>query len=29
VTAAESAAVRDPAQGVRVDVGARMRGMWR
>jgi DNA helicase II / ATP-dependent DNA helicase PcrA len=29
VTAAESAAVRDPSQGMRVDVGARMRGMWR
>ena len=29
VTAAESAAERNPAQGMRVDVGARMRGMWR
>jgi DNA helicase-2/ATP-dependent DNA helicase PcrA len=29
VIAAGSAAVRDPRQGMRVDVGARMRGMWR
>ena len=27
--AAGSAGVRGPSQGVRVDVGARMRGMWR
>jgi DNA helicase-2/ATP-dependent DNA helicase PcrA len=29
VIAAESVAVRDPSQNVRVDAGARMRGMWR
>jgi hypothetical protein len=29
VIAAESVGVRDSSQGVRVDVGARMRGMWR
>jgi DNA helicase II / ATP-dependent DNA helicase PcrA len=29
VIAAGSAAVRDPTQGMRVDIGARMRGMWR
>jgi hypothetical protein len=29
VIAAGSAGVRGPSQGVRVDVGARMRGMWR
>jgi hypothetical protein len=29
VIAAGSAGVRGPSQGVRVDAGARMRGMWR
>jgi DNA helicase II / ATP-dependent DNA helicase PcrA len=29
VIAAGSAGVRRTSQGVRVDVGARMRGMWR
>ena len=29
VIAAGSAGVRHPSQGVRIDVGARMRGMWR
>jgi hypothetical protein len=28
VIAAGSASVRDPSQGVRIDAGARMRGMW-
>jgi DNA helicase-2/ATP-dependent DNA helicase PcrA len=29
VIAAGSASIRDTSQGVRVDIGARMRGMWR